>query len=166
MTQLNAQSTESRILKSLTLDEIQVWCKHVGMSECCNEFKNKRITGNTLFRVSNETDFIKYNIKLSDLLSKIKIKELFVRLSDIKQNQNICIHNYCLSNIIHSMPAPVRTPVPIAIEVLHDATYEQCELFWEAIQARQLTTVQSMLAKYSNVSLVNTKDTRYDVSNN
>ena len=166
MRQLNDTSIENKNLKSLNLNKIQVWCKHVGMYELCNEFKEKKITGNSLFRVTNETDFMFYNIILSVLLSKNKINELFVRLSDIKQNQNNYIHNYCLSNIIHSKPAPVPTPVPAAIEVLPDATYEQCQWFWKAIKVKQLTTVQSMLAKYCNVSLLNTKDTSNYVSIN
>ena len=114
-------------LKSLSSEQIQVWCTHVGLSECGEIFEKNNITGNSLFRVNSEDDFLAYNINLSDFISKSKIKELFVRLSDIKQNQNNCIHNYCLSNIIHSKSAP--TPVPAAIEVLPVATFKQCELF-------------------------------------
>ena len=176
MRQLNDTSIENKNLKSLNLNKIQVWCKHVGMYELCNEFKEKKITGNSLFRVTNETDFMFYNIILSVLLSKNKINELFVRLSDIKQKQNSCIHNYCLSNIIHSKPATVPTsvtvplapPVSVAIR-LPDATFQQCHWFWEAIKAKQLTTVQSMLSQYSNVSLVHTKNIFFHfffVSNN
>ena len=51
-------------------------------------------------------------------------------------------------------------------DIIPDATYKQCQLFWEAITAKQLTTVQSMLLQYSNVSLVNTKDLSNNVRNN
>ena len=51
-------------------------------------------------------------------------------------------------------------------DIIPDATYKQCQLFWKAITGKQLTTAQSMLLQYSNVSLVNTKNTSNNVSNN
>ena len=88
-------SIRNRKLATLNKAEVKTLLSNMGMSGCCDVFYNESLNGKSLIGIQNPSQFEEdYELTLSDLLSKNKINEFFMRLSDMKQNH---IYNYYLT---------------------------------------------------------------------